>query len=83
LKGGSGIVMKLFGGDVVFEFRHGLAPFEQSEIGPDLFMAACNMGLEDMVSKRADRQYRAGRSKDRIKIKNREHPTYRRVQDQF
>jgi hypothetical protein len=30
------------------------APFEQGEIGPDLFRAACNMGLEGMVSKRVD-----------------------------
>jgi ATP-dependent DNA ligase len=29
--------------------------FEQGEIGLDLFRAACNMGLEGMVSKRADR----------------------------
>ena len=40
------------------------APFEQGEIGPDLFTAACDMGLEGMVSKRADRPYRAERSKD-------------------
>jgi len=32
-----------------------VAPFEQGEIGPGLFRAACNMGLEGMVSKRADR----------------------------
>jgi ATP-dependent DNA ligase len=51
-----------------------VAPFEQGEIGPDLFMAACNMGLEGMVSKRADRPYRAGRSKDWVKVKNRKHP---------
>ena len=38
-----------------------VAPFEQGEIGPDLFLAACNMGLEGTVSKRADRPYRAGR----------------------
>ena len=44
-----------------------VAPFEQGEIGPDLFEAACNMGLEGLVSKRADRPYRAGRSKDWIK----------------
>src|SRR5215831_7911928 len=60
-----------------------VAPFEQGEIGPDPFRAACNMGLEGVVSKRADRPYRAGRSKDWVKIKNRKHPAYRRVQDQF
>ena len=58
-------------------------PFKRGEIGPDLFRAACSMGLEGMVSKRADRHYRGGRSKDWVKVKNREHPPYRRVQDQF
>jgi bifunctional non-homologous end joining protein LigD len=60
-----------------------IAPFEQGEIGPDLFKAACNMGLEGMVSKRADRPYRGGRSKDWIKIKNRKHPAMQRVMDSF
>jgi ATP-dependent DNA ligase len=27
-------------------------PFERGEIGPDLFRAACSMGLEGLVSKR-------------------------------
>jgi hypothetical protein len=30
-----------------------------------------------IVSKRADRRYRAGRSKDWVKVKNRKHPAYR------
>jgi hypothetical protein len=30
-----------------------VAEFEKGEIGPDLFMAACNMGLGGMGSKRA------------------------------
>jgi bifunctional non-homologous end joining protein LigD len=30
-------------------------PFERGEIGPDLFWAACQMGLEGLVSKRRDR----------------------------
>jgi ATP-dependent DNA ligase len=34
-----------------------VAPFELGEIGPDLFRAACNMGLEGIVSKRRDRPY--------------------------
>jgi bifunctional non-homologous end joining protein LigD len=38
-----------------------IAPFEQGEIGPDLFRAACRMGLEGLVSKRRDRAYRGGR----------------------
>jgi ATP-dependent DNA ligase len=44
-----------------------VAPFEQGEIGPDLFRAACDMGLEGMVSKRADRPNRAGRCSHKIK----------------
>lgn len=35
-------------------------PFEIGAIGPDLFRAACGMGLEGLVSKRADRPYRGG-----------------------
>ena len=60
-----------------------VAPFEQGEIGPDLFRAACKMGLEGMVSKRTDRPYRAGRSKDWVKVKNRNHPAMDRVMDSF
>jgi bifunctional non-homologous end joining protein LigD len=50
------------------------APFEQGEIGPNLFRQACKFGLEGLVSKRRDRPYRAGRSPDWIKVKNRAHP---------
>ena len=39
-----------------------LAPFEQGELGPDLFRHACLMGLEGLVSKHRDSFYRAGRS---------------------
>jgi bifunctional non-homologous end joining protein LigD len=41
--------------DVIF-----VNPFEQGEIGPDLFRAACNMGLEGLVAKRIGRPYRGG-----------------------
>jgi ATP-dependent DNA ligase len=60
-----------------------VAPFEAGEIGPDLFRAACDMGLEGMVSKRSDRPYRGRRSKDWIKVKNRKHPAMSRVMDAF
>ena len=60
-----------------------IAPFEQGEIGPDLFRAACNMGLEGLVSKRVDRPYRAGRCPDWVKVKNRKHPATERVKDAF
>ena len=48
-----------------------ISDFERGEIGPDLFRAACRMGLEGLVSKRRDRPYQAGRSKHWVKIKNR------------
>jgi bifunctional non-homologous end joining protein LigD len=60
-----------------------IAPFEQGEIGPDLFRAACQMGLEGLVSKRRDRPYQRGRSKHWIKIKNRKHPAISRVIESF
>ena len=60
-----------------------VAPFEQGEIGPDLFRKACEFGLEGLVSKRADRPYRAGRSRDWVKVKNRKHPAMARVMEFF
>jgi bifunctional non-homologous end joining protein LigD len=58
-------------------------PFERGEIGPDLFHAACRMGLEGLVSKRRDRPYQAGRSKHWVKVKNRSHPAMKRVMETF
>jgi ATP-dependent DNA ligase len=55
-----------------------MAPFERGEIGPDLYQAACRMGLEGLVSKRRDRPYRGGRQKDWLKVKNRTHPSMER-----
>ena len=60
-----------------------VAPFEQGEIGPALFEAACRMGLEGLVSKRRDKTYQAGRCAHWIKVKNRTHPAFARVLDQF
>jgi hypothetical protein len=53
----------------------------EGEIGPDLFRAACDMGLEGLVSKHRDRPYQAGRSKHWVKIKNRKHPAMARVME--
>jgi ATP-dependent DNA ligase len=39
------------------------------------------MGLEGLVSKRADSRYRSGRSPDWIKVKNRQHPAMERVME--
>jgi ATP-dependent DNA ligase len=55
-----------------------VAPFEQGEIGPDLFRAACGMG-----AKRRDRPYQSGRSKYWVKVKNRKHPAMSRVMESF
>jgi hypothetical protein len=58
-----------------------VAPFEQGKIGPDLFDAACRMGLEGLVSKHRERAYRGGRCDHWVKVKNRKHPAFSR--DQF
>jgi bifunctional non-homologous end joining protein LigD len=58
-------------------------PFESGAIGPDLFRAACDIGLEGLVSKRSDRPYRGGRSPHWIKVKNRAHPAMARVMEAF
>jgi ATP-dependent DNA ligase len=55
-----------------------IAPFETGEIGPELFRAACNMGLEGLVSKRRHSRYRGGRQPSWIKVKNRSHPAMER-----
>jgi ATP-dependent DNA ligase len=60
-----------------------VAPFEQGKIGPDLFDAACRTGLEGLVSKHRERPYRAGRCDHWQKVKNRKHPGFTRVADQF
>ena len=59
-----------------------VAPFEQGEIGPDLFRHACKFGLEGLVSKRRESVYR-GRSPNWIKVKNRSHPALDRVKESF
>jgi ATP-dependent DNA ligase len=56
-------------------------PLRAGEIGPDLFRAACRMGLEGLVSKHRGRPYQAGRSRHWVKVKNRTHPAMYRVMD--
>jgi ATP-dependent DNA ligase len=58
-----------------------MAHWEQGEIGPDLFRAACRMGLEGIVSKHRGRAYCGGKCKHWLKVKNRAHPANRRVRD--
>jgi hypothetical protein len=52
-----------------------------TDIGHDLFRAACNMNLEGIVSKRLDRAYGAGRCNHWLKIKKRAHPAYSSLRD--
>jgi ATP-dependent DNA ligase len=49
-----------------------------NEEGPLVFLHACKMGLESIVSKRRDSHYRSGRSPDWIKSKNPAAPAVRR-----
>jgi ATP-dependent DNA ligase len=49
------------------------APFEQGEIGPDLYRKACEFSLEGLVSKHRDRPCRSGRLPHWIKVKDRTH----------
>ncbi len=60
-----------------------ITDFEQGEIGPDLFRHVCLLGLEGLVSKLKDRPYCPGRSPHWVKNKNRKHPAFSRVLDQF
>jgi bifunctional non-homologous end joining protein LigD len=60
-----------------------VAPFEQGEIGPDLFRKACEFSLEGLVSKHRDRTYRAGTSPNWVKVKNAKHPAMHRVKEAF
>jgi bifunctional non-homologous end joining protein LigD len=60
-----------------------LADFEQGKIGPDLFRHACLLGPEGLVCKHRESTYRGGRFRHWIKVKNRAHPAFSRVQDQF
>lgn len=60
-----------------------MSEFERGEIGPALFRKACEFGLEGLVSKRRDSPYRAGRSPNWVKVKNRQHPAIDRVKQSF
>jgi bifunctional non-homologous end joining protein LigD len=46
--------------------------------GPTVFAHACKMGLEGIVSKRKDSDYRSGRSPDWLKMKNPDAPAVTR-----
>jgi ATP-dependent DNA ligase len=58
-----------------------VSPFEQGEIGPDLFRKACEFGLEGLVSKHRDPAL--PKSKHWVKVKNRKHQAFARVQEAY
>jgi ATP-dependent DNA ligase len=60
-----------------------VAPFEQDEIGPDLFRKARELKLEGLVPKHRGRAYRTGRSPNCVKVKNPWHPATTRVMEAF
>ena len=60
-----------------------LSDFEQGEIGPDLFRHACLMGLEGWSPSTARASIAAAGQRRWVKVKNRQHPAFARVQDQF
>jgi bifunctional non-homologous end joining protein LigD len=60
-----------------------IAPFEQGEIGPDLFRAACGMGLEGLGVEASGAGLPRRASPDWIKVKNQKHPAMTRVMKAF
>ena len=60
--------------------RVGIAINEHTdENGAVVFLHACKMGLEGIVSKRLSAPYRSGPSRDWIKVKNPDSPAMRRA----
>jgi ATP-dependent DNA ligase len=49
--------------------------------GAAIFAHACRLGLEGIVSKRADSRYRAGPSRVWLKVKNAHHPSIARIKE--
>jgi ATP-dependent DNA ligase len=58
------------------------APFEQGEISPQLFEAACRMGLE-VWSQSTVSAPTAAECDHWVKVKNRKHPAFSRVAERF
>jgi len=46
-----------------------------------IFYHACRLGLDGIVSKRADAPYRSGRARTWLKLKNKNAPAYMRLLD--
>jgi bifunctional non-homologous end joining protein LigD len=50
--------------------------------GPTVFVHACELGLEGIVSKRKDAAYRSGRSPDWLKMENADAPAVKREEEE-
>jgi bifunctional non-homologous end joining protein LigD len=55
--------------------------YGDDEDGALLFVHACRMGLEGIVSKRLSAPYRSGRSRDWLKVKNPDSPAMIRARE--
>jgi bifunctional non-homologous end joining protein LigD len=60
-----------------------LAPFEQGEIGPDLFKGRLQHDAGRLGVKGCDSRYQAGTSRDWIKVKKPKSPAMIRAKDAF
>ena len=66
----------------LLRYGRGIQYVEHAEgHGDKLFEAACNLGLEGIVSKKLDAPYRSGPSKTWIKVKNPKSPAATRAID--
>ena len=69
-------------GKLLFRSRDGIQYVEHAEgHGDKMFAAACDLGLEGIVSKRLASSYRSGPSKTWIKVKNPKSPAVTRAVD--
>ena len=67
---------------LLFRSRDGIQYVEHAEgHGDKMFSAACDLGLESIVSKRLEAPYRSGPSKTWIKVKNPKSPAAARAVD--
>ena len=69
-------------GRLLFRTRDGIQYVEHAEgHGDRMFAAACDLGLEGIVSKKLDAPYRSGPSKSWLKVKNPKAPAATRAID--
>ena len=67
---------------LLFRSRDGIQYVEHAEgHGDRMFVAACDLGLEGIISKKLNAPYRSGPSKNWLKIKNPKAPAATRAQD--